>query len=412
MSNTTTTEFMLMVLPIPGEEIGPEWAEELIAALTENDAHDHSPDKGTYVTPAGLNINQDLDLADKDTADPNNVRNARAVTFASLDAALSAIDDYGSFFVVGVDVWFIDGNGNAIQITQDGAVLVAAGNISGMTGNASVVFSTDTYVFSSDTATPGNIDAGNVRFREPVANGKGVRLKAPAALAANYDLTFPAALPGATVMLTVTSAGVIAASAAPVIAARPTFIGVNPGDTSDTTAGNIRYHGADIQGYVGGVWRTLLGIVGYARTRSGALQASTVVIPFDNSIPQKTEGTQWLSKAYTATRVGNLLRVRVKANVSVNVTNAVMCGALFRDSAADAVAATAMTGPVTLDAPTQFVLEWEEVVADLSAHTFAFRAGPAVGSMTMNLNHITTGGVTAQFGGVADSYIEVEEIAQ
>ena len=56
------TTFMNLNLPTPTVTLGPEWANQLNAALEVVDQHDHTSDKGQRVPTAGLNINEDLDF--------------------------------------------------------------------------------------------------------------------------------------------------------------------------------------------------------------------------------------------------------------------------------------------------------------------------------------------------------------
>ena len=56
------TTNMNLTLPTVSITVGPEWATLLNAALTDIDAHDHTSGKGVKITPAGLNINADLEL--------------------------------------------------------------------------------------------------------------------------------------------------------------------------------------------------------------------------------------------------------------------------------------------------------------------------------------------------------------
>ena len=51
---------MSMPIPVVGVDPGPDYAENLNAALLILDTHDHSPGKGVAITPAGINITSDL----------------------------------------------------------------------------------------------------------------------------------------------------------------------------------------------------------------------------------------------------------------------------------------------------------------------------------------------------------------
>ena len=42
MAETSTTTFMNLVLPTPGERLGPTWATDINTAFSRIDEHDHS----------------------------------------------------------------------------------------------------------------------------------------------------------------------------------------------------------------------------------------------------------------------------------------------------------------------------------------------------------------------------------
>jgi hypothetical protein len=117
-------------------------------------------------------------------------------------------------YVSGGELYYNDDATNQVAITSGGAVVGAPGNISGMTGGASVSFNsgTGTYTFLRAASTPGSLDAGSVTIRETVSSGNGVTIQAPTGLASGYSLTLPGALPSATRFMRMTSAGAISAS--------------------------------------------------------------------------------------------------------------------------------------------------------------------------------------------------------
>lgn len=190
---TTTTQYMDLVLPVPTSEQGPEYAVEINQAMTQVDQHDHSPGQGTYVTPTGLNINQDLEFNN------NNITEVRSTRYEVQPSLLSDPTDLGCIYVNGVDLYYNDENGNQIRITQSGSIAGSPGSISGLVPPASVSYSPVTFTFQSTTATAANIDAGSFTFREVLANANGITVTSPAALANNYTLTWPAALPSTAV---------------------------------------------------------------------------------------------------------------------------------------------------------------------------------------------------------------------
>lgn len=202
---------MLLVLPIPGVEVGPAWASELITALGSLvDAHDHSANKGVKITPSGLNITSDLDLKGSG-ANTNNLKNFRALRTTNVGGTLGTAADWGAIYRNGNELYFTDGAGNIVQITLNGALNVALGNITGMAGGAAVTYNngTKTYVFTQSANKAAAIQAGDVVVTdESVAPGNGITLHAAAGLAAPFTITLPTALPAGTAMpVTLDSAG-------------------------------------------------------------------------------------------------------------------------------------------------------------------------------------------------------------
>jgi hypothetical protein len=116
---TTTTPNMNMVLPSVSVTPGPTWANELNAALTLNDAHDHSTGKGVSITPSGLNINADLTFAS------NNATNLRTARFVNNSSFTPGANDLGCLYELNNELYYRDGAGNAVQITLSGAVDVS-----------------------------------------------------------------------------------------------------------------------------------------------------------------------------------------------------------------------------------------------------------------------------------------------
>lgn len=138
-------------------------------------------------------------------------------------------------------------------------------------------------------------------------------------------------------------------------------------------------------------------------TRDGAYATSASTIPSDDTIPQNTEGNQYMSLAATPTSALNLLRVESAAYLSCTGAAEYMTMALFRDSTADAVAATqqSMNGAD----PSRLALQYQAVAGSTSPTTFAVRAGGS-GSTTY-FNGYSAG---RKLGGVLDSHIRISEL--
>lgn len=146
-------------------------------------------------------------------------------------------------------------------------------------------------------------------------------------------------------------------------------------------------------------------VVQRARLPTGAVSSAATTVPFDDTIPQSTEGDQYMSQAITPVAAANLLKVAWGAHLTNSAAPNNMVAALFRDSGADAVAATALT--LSTASYMLFLAGAYAVLAgSTAATTMKVRAGgSAAGTTTFN------GQVGSRLlGGVLDSYLEVEEI--
>lgn len=208
MADTIASQYMGLPVPVPTVDPGAQYATDLNSCLTLVDQHDHSSGKGTSVTPAGLNINSALAFGS------NDATGLRSTRFVAQASPLSGGSDIGCTYVSGLDLYYNDINGNQVRLTASGAVAGTPGSIGSLTSPASVTYNAGagSYTFQSDVNTPGSLDAGTVVVREMVANGKGISLTAPAALAANYSLTFPGSLPASQRFVTIDASGNVAAS--------------------------------------------------------------------------------------------------------------------------------------------------------------------------------------------------------
>lgn len=134
-----------------------------------------------------------------------------------------------------------------------------------------------------------------------------------------------------------------------------------------------------------------------------AVATGTTVLPLDDTIPQNTEGDQYMTLAITPKSATNKLVIRATAFVSASIGTS-LCGALFQDSTANALAAdvayqSQATGVAKL------VIEHTMTAGTASATTFKVRCGPqSAGTMTFN------GGSGGRFfGGITLSNMTIEE---
>lgn len=209
-----TTPNMGLALPTVSSTVGPTWAADLNLALGVQgdgvDGHDHTTGKGVQVPSAGLNINADLSFGG------NNATDMRAVRFEAQTSTLSAAADDSSVYVNGADLYYKDGNGNNVQITSGGAVNAGPGSITNLNSPAAVTYSgstTNILSFTKQANQAMSLDGGNVTIREPaVTSAHGITLKSPTSLGADYNVTFPAAVPGSTSFVTMGTSGALANS--------------------------------------------------------------------------------------------------------------------------------------------------------------------------------------------------------
>ena len=139
--------------------------------------------------------------------------------------------------------------------------------------------------------------------------------------------------------------------------------------------------------------------------QTGAVATGTTTIPMDNTIPQNTEGNEYMTLAITPKSATSNLYILVSAVISNSALNE-QTSALFVDTTANALAAIteridAGSGVYTVS------LTYYVAAASTSSRTYKFRSGgAAAGTTTFN------GQVGVRlFGGVASSSITITEIA-
>jgi hypothetical protein len=178
---------MSLPIPVVGVDAGPDYALNIDNCLSILDSHDHSNGKGIQITPAGLNLNADL------TFNKNNAVTLRSVRFSPQSSSFSSAADVGCLYELGVDLYYIDGNGNSIRLTQSGSIVGTSGSIGNLVAPASVTFisGTSTYVFQSNVNVPGNLDGAAITLRNLTASSNGVTIQPVSSLASNYTITLP-----------------------------------------------------------------------------------------------------------------------------------------------------------------------------------------------------------------------------
>jgi hypothetical protein len=222
---------------------------------------------------------------------------------------------------------------------------------------------------------------------------------------ANTQTTVPLFV--ANQVLTAAQQNTSAGTGVPVFATTVTRDAAFGGSNKALAKGQLCYLEATslVQQYNGSAWVSVgeSKVVQTVNTQTGAVATGTTTIPFDNTIPQNTEGTQVLSLAITPTSASNLLIVSVVLNFSYSIVNTVSF-ALFQDSTANALAAAAEYGS-TATGMINSGLAYKMTAGTTSATTFKVRIG-GESAGTVTLNGFSGGQI---FGGVMTSSMTITE---
>lgn len=125
-------------------------------------------------------------------------------------------------------------------------------------------------------------------------------------------------------------------------------------------------------------------VVQVVNSTASAVATGTTIIPVDDTIPQNTEGDQYMSVTITPKSASNTLVIQVTAMLANTATAPYIAGAIFQDSTANAIAATVERAANASDTIT-FDLTTTLTAGTTSATTFKFRAGgSSAGTTTFN----------------------------
>jgi hypothetical protein len=139
-------------------------------------------------------------------------------------------------------------------------------------------------------------------------------------------------------------------------------------------------------------------------TTDGEVATGTTVIPFDDTIPQNTEGDEYMTVTITPTDAANKLIIEAAAAMACSGSGSTQKMALFQDAIANALACS-VKRQATTNTMDRLALRYEMVAGTTSAITFKIRAGGSSGTLTFNGSSLAR-----RFGGVLDSFIRVREI--
>lgn len=139
-------------------------------------------------------------------------------------------------------------------------------------------------------------------------------------------------------------------------------------------------------------------------TAYGAYASGITTVPFDDTIPQNTEGDEFMTQAITPTCAANVLEIDVIGQF-VNSAAAFIIASLFQDSTANALQ-TSNAFPGTATATCNLRLFHRMKAGTTSSTTFKTRCGGHIAGTTA----INGQGGGQKFGGVSNSFMKVSEI--
>lgn len=190
-------------------------------------------------------------------------------------------------------------------------------------------------------------------------------------------------------------------------------VGSQSGDPSGPSNGDLWYdssaneltariNGANVALGAGGTGK----LAQFVASTANGVNTGSTNMPADDTIPQNTEGDEYMTVSITPTNASSTLLVHVNALLSPN-TNRQMSGAIFRDSTADAICATVSSVNAN-QVMTTMSFECTTSAGSTSATTFKFRAGWTFStSVTITFNGFNSGRV---FGTAPKSMMWVKEI--
>lgn len=147
-------------------------------------------------------------------------------------------------------------------------------------------------------------------------------------------------------------------------------------------------------------------VVQVVNTLNTSMTTIATAIPYDDTIPQNTEGGSVMSRSITPTNASNKLLIRATVCWSNNTGATYNTLALFQDSTANALACTTLLYGASTNLPQISTLEYYMTAGTTSSTTFSLRLGDDGG------NTITINGVNGarKYGGALTSSMTITEI--
>ena len=159
-----------------------------------------------------------------------------------------------------------------------------------------------------------------------------------------------------------------------------------------------------LSGLQSGITATGAKLARVANFQTGAVATGTTVIPQDDTIPQITEGTEFMTLAFTPSNAASVLIVECVVHLATSAAGGQMAAALFRDAVANALAVAYQWVNVA-NAQACIKITHKMTAGQTTPITFRVRGGQAnAGTTTFN-----GGGGLRQYGGALASSITVTE---
>lgn len=130
----------------------------------------------------------------------------------------------------------------------------------------------------------------------------------------------------------------------------------------------------------------------------------TTAVPADDTIPQNTEGDEYMTLAITPKNATNKLRIQAKGTFAQSTAGSAIVMALFQDTTANALDVAVILQP-TAGGQVTLYIDYTMDAGTTSSTTFKIRAGAASGTTT---TFNGTGG-SRRYGGASVSSIKITE---
>jgi hypothetical protein len=146
-------------------------------------------------------------------------------------------------------------------------------------------------------------------------------------------------------------------------------------------------------------------ILGYSYIKFSAVATGTTIIPSDDTIPQITEGNEYMTLTYTPKSATSTLIIRALVNMSNSALTSYNAAALFQDSNSNSLVATLDFQQIATGSSV-IPIQYSFISGSTSSTTFRIRAGGSQ-TGTTTFNGVSGGRI---YGGVMSSYMELTEI--